>query len=100
MSVSVVSLAGRPGYRPDFRSIASARMRSARQNLGLSEAEFSAYLTDAVGWPVRAGTVARWEDGSMLPGDVLMVCQMASGSGTRKRLRSATRKPLPEATRT
>lgn len=74
-SASVTSLAGRPGYRADYGSLASERVRTARTNLRLNREGFAAYLTEMVGWGVTAGAVARWEAGDNVPpGDVLLAC--------------------------
>jgi hypothetical protein len=69
---SVISLAGRPGRRPDYRGLASSQIRAARESLRLSHEGFAAHLSEMVGWAVTAGHVARWEDGSVPPGDVLL----------------------------
>ena len=69
---SVISLAGRPGYRADFRGLASAQVRAAREKLRLDHEGFAAHLSEMVGWAVTPGVVARWEQGSVPPGDVLL----------------------------
>lgn len=71
---SVVSLAGRPGFRGDYAGMASDQVRRARGELGLDHQGFAAYLAGMVRWDVTAGAVARWEAASVPPGDVLMVC--------------------------
>jgi hypothetical protein len=69
---SVISLAGRPGYRADFRGLASAQVRASREKLGLDHEGFAARLSDMVGWLVTPGAAALWEQGSVPPGDVLL----------------------------
>ena len=44
---TVVSLAGRRGYRPDWASMASARLGSAREKLRMDHDAFAAYLSDS-----------------------------------------------------
>jgi hypothetical protein len=69
---SVTSLAGRAGYLPDYHGIAAGKVRDAREKLGMDRPGFAAYLSAAVGWQVMPGVVARWERGSIPPGDVLL----------------------------
>lgn len=69
---SVTSLTGRAGYRPDFRGLASAQVRAAREDLGLDREGFAAHLARLVGWSVTAGVVARWEHRVVPPGDILL----------------------------
>lgn len=69
---SVISLAGRPGYRADYRGLACAQIRTARAKLRLGHEGFAAYLSEMVGWEVPPGAVARWEQGSVPPGDILL----------------------------
>ena len=68
----MTSLAGRAGYRADYRGLASAQVRAARENLGLDTGQFAAWLSSAVGWQVMPGVVGRWEHGTAPPGDVLL----------------------------
>ena len=69
---NVTTLAGRAGYRADYRGLASAQIRAARQKLHLDREGFAAHLGEMVGWQVMPGVVARWEQGSIPPGDVLL----------------------------
>ena len=69
---SVTSLTSRAGYRPDFRSLAAQQVRQAREKLRLDHESFAAHLGEMVGWQVMPGVVARWEQGSIPPGDVLL----------------------------
>jgi hypothetical protein len=71
---SVISLAGRAGYRPDLGSRASAQVSAARGELHLSHEDFAAYLSERVSWAVAPGAVALWEQGSVPPGDILLAC--------------------------
>ena len=63
----VVSLAGRRGYRPDWASMASARLGSAREKLRMDHDAFAACLSDALGYPVEAYCLERWERGLVVP---------------------------------
>lgn len=72
---SVVSLGTHPGYRPDYKSLASQRLRAARENSGKNPAEFAAILTDAVGWRVGDAVLIRWEQGAKPPVDVLLAAE-------------------------
>jgi hypothetical protein len=71
---SVISLAGHAGYRAIFRGLASGQIRTAREKLQLDRSGFAAYLSERIGWDVTPGAVARWEQGSVPPGDVLVAC--------------------------
>lgn len=75
---SVTSIGSRAGYRPDFRGLASAQLRVAREKLGLDHEGFAAYLGGLVGWAVMPATVARWEDGAVPPGDVLLAAAISA----------------------
>ena len=59
----VVSLAGRRGYRPDFAGMAADRLGSARAKLRMDHDAFAARLSDALGYPVEAWCLERWERG-------------------------------------
>lgn len=74
----VVRLAGRAGYRADYRGLASSQVRAAREKLRMDHDGFAGYLSDAVGWPVMAGAVARWEDGATPPSDVYIAAAEAA----------------------
>lgn len=63
----VVSLAGRRGYRPDWASMASARLGSAREKLRMDYDAFADYLSDVLGCPVEAWRLERWERGLCPP---------------------------------
>jgi tetratricopeptide (TPR) repeat protein len=81
----VVSLAGRRGYRPDWASMASARLGFAREKLRMDHDAFAAHLSDALGYPVEAYCLERWERGLVVPpADVCMaadhVAQDAPGA--------------------
>ena len=54
---SIVSIGSRAGYRPDFRGLASAQLRVAREKLGLDHEGFASYLGGLVGWAVMPATV-------------------------------------------
>ena len=76
---TVVSLAGRRGYRPDWASMASARLGSAREKLRMDHDAFAAYLSDALGYPVEAYCLERWERGLVVPpADVCMAADHAA----------------------
>ena len=71
----VVSPASHPRYLADFRALASAQLAAARAVLGLTLGEFTALLTDALGWDVMPETVGAWETECAPPGDVLLFAQ-------------------------
>lgn len=74
----VVSIGSHADYRPDFRGLASAQLRVARETLGLDFEGFAAYLGGLVGWNVMPATVERWETGAVPPGDVLIAAAVAA----------------------
>ena len=76
---TVVSLSGRRGYRPDWASMASARLGSARAKLRMDHNAFAACLSDALGYPVEAYCLERWERGLVVPpADVCMAADHAA----------------------
>ena len=76
---TVVSLAGRRGYRPDWASMASARLGSAREKLRMDHDTFAACLSDALGYRVEAYCLERWERGLVVPpADVCMAADHAA----------------------
>ena len=76
---TVVSLAGRRGYRPDWASMASARLGSAREKLRMDHDAFAACLSDALGYRVEAYCLERWERGLVVPpADVCMAADHAA----------------------
>jgi hypothetical protein len=80
----VISLARHPGYRPDFRRLASAQVKAAREKLRLDPAGFAGYLSGMLGWDVRPGTVSRWEQGTGTPpGDVVLAAAVATQTDDR-----------------
>lgn len=80
-AANVVSIAKRGAHRLDFRSIASQRLRTAREKLGQDRASFAALLTGMLGWGVAETTLARWERGATPPGDVLLAAVTAEEGG-------------------
>jgi DNA-binding transcriptional regulator YiaG len=74
----VVSIRARANYRPDYKKLASGQVSAARAKLGLSHAEFAAYLGELLGWAVTPAAVERWEQGSIPPGDVLLAAAVAA----------------------
>jgi tetratricopeptide (TPR) repeat protein len=76
---TVVSLAGRRGYRPDWASMASARLGSAREKLRMDHDAFAAHLSDALGYQVEGYDLERWERGPVVPpADVCMAADHAA----------------------
>ena len=76
---TVVSLAGRRGYRPDWASMASARLGSAREKLRMDHDTFAACLSGALGYRVEAYCLERWERGVVVPpADVCMAADHAA----------------------
>jgi len=78
MGESVVSIGSHTGYQPDFRGLASSQVRAARERLHLDYEGFARYLGALVGWTVMPDTVARWEEGAVPPGDVVLAAAMAA----------------------
>jgi DNA-binding transcriptional regulator YiaG len=74
----VISLRTRTGYRPDYKRLAAEQVAAGRVRLGLSYAEFAAYLGDLLGWTVTPAAVERWEQGTTPPGDVLLAAAVAA----------------------
>lgn len=75
----VVSLAGSARYRPDYKSLASAQVRTARERLRLDRADFARHLAQAVGWQVRPEVIELWEQSvGTPPGDVVLACAVAA----------------------
>ncbi len=82
-AASVTSIGSRAAWHPDFKGLASAQLRAARDKLHLDHEGFAAYLGGLVGWQVMAGTVARWEEGAAVPpGDVLLAADAVTGGET------------------
>jgi DNA-binding transcriptional regulator YiaG len=78
---AVVSIRRHAGYHPDFKGLAAAHIRAARQKLGLDRPGFASYLSERIGWTVASATVGRWEQGATPPADVLLAAAAAeSGS--------------------
>jgi hypothetical protein len=77
-AADVVSIARRPGYQADYRGLACAQVRSAREKLGLSVDEFAEHLTDQLGWKVDAVVVSRWEQSAVPPGDVVLAAAVTA----------------------
>lgn len=78
VSAGVVSIGSHAAYRPDFRGLASGQVKVARERLHLDHDGFAAYLGRLLGWQVMPATVARWEDGAVPPGDVLIAAAVAA----------------------
>lgn len=70
----VVSIRAHASYRPDYSTLASSQVATARQKLGHTHAEFAEYLTKLLGWPVLESAVKRWETRKAPPGDALLAC--------------------------
>lgn len=75
----VVSIATRAAGRVGYKRLASAQVASARARLGMTTAEFAAYLTAEIGWLITAEYVAHWEDEDSPPGEVLLASAAAVG---------------------
>jgi Domain of unknown function (DUF5919) len=75
----VVSLRGRTGRQhADYKRLVAEQVAAGRAALGLSPAEFAAYLGDLLGWTVTPGAVERWEQAATTPGDVLLASAVAA----------------------
>jgi hypothetical protein len=77
-TADVVSITRRPGYQADYRGLACAQVRAAREKLGLSIEEFADHLTDQLGWKVDAHVVSRWEQSAVPPGDVVLAAAVTA----------------------
>jgi DNA-binding transcriptional regulator YiaG len=73
-AADVVSLTAHRSYQPDYKNLACARIRAAREQLGLDHDEFAEYLGNQLGRKVSAQLVKRWEQSNIPPGDVLIAC--------------------------
>jgi hypothetical protein len=79
-TADVVSIGSRRGYRPDYKGLASAHIRKARQKLDLDHEAFAAHMSNLVGWRITAAVAERWEQGANVPlGDVVMAAQDIAG---------------------
>jgi hypothetical protein len=79
-TADVVSIGSRGGYRPDYKGLASAYIRKARQKLDLDHEAFSAHMSNLVGWRITPAVEERWEQGANVPlGDVVLAAQDISG---------------------
>lgn len=76
-SADVISIGSRAAYRPDFKNIAAQHLRGTRERLGADRAAFAATLTALLGWPVSETALAKWERGTIPPGDVLLAVATA-----------------------
>ena len=78
----VVSLTARPSYQPDYRGLACAQVRGAREKLGLDHEEFAEHLGSMLGRKISAQLVNRWEQDNVPPGDVMLAAAVAAqGAG-------------------
>jgi hypothetical protein len=79
-AADVVRIGSRRGYKPDYKGLASAYIRKARQKLDLDHEAFAAHMSNLVGWRITAAVEERWEQGANVPlGDVVMAAQDISG---------------------
>jgi hypothetical protein len=79
-SANVISLTARGAYRPDFRGLASAQLRAAREKLNLDLEAFAECVTDMVGWDVDPDLISRWERGrGTPPGDAVLAARHLAG---------------------
>lgn len=78
---SVVSLSTHARYQPDWDHAANARLRAAREALGMDHAGFAAWLSKTLGRKVTAALEAAWESGSTPPGNVILACISLIGEG-------------------
>jgi tetratricopeptide (TPR) repeat protein len=75
----VISLAGRRGYQPDWAAMVSGRLRAARETVRLDHEAFASYLSGALGYPVEAYCLERWERGlAVPPADVCLAADHAA----------------------
>lgn len=90
---TVISLAGRRGYQPDWAGMVSGRLHAARDKLGMDHEAFAAYLSEALGYLVEAYCLERWERGvAVPPADVCLAADHAP-----QRTPEADLNPLPAA---
>ena len=93
----VISLAGRRSYRPDWASMASARLSTAREKLRLDHDAFAARLSDVLGYPVEAYCLERWERGLVVPpADVCMAADHVAQDVPATLLPGAAPGPCPD----
>jgi transcriptional regulator with XRE-family HTH domain len=79
-SAEVISLAARRASPPDFRGVASAQLRGAREKLGVEQEEFAELLSDMTGWDVDPDLIGPWEQGRGIPAaDVLLAARHLAG---------------------
>jgi hypothetical protein len=71
---SVISITAAAAHRAGFGSVASRQLAGKRRELDLDHDGFAAWLSGRVGWAVMPGALARWEQGSIPPAEVLMAC--------------------------
>ena len=76
---TVIGLAGRRGYQPDWAGMVSGRLRAAREKLGMDHEAFASYLSEALGYFVEAYCLERWERGvAVPPADVCLAADNAA----------------------
>jgi transcriptional regulator with XRE-family HTH domain len=85
----------REAYRPDYRQLASAQVRTARDKLGMTRRDFAARLSGVLGWNVTPEVLANWEQGSAPTGDVVLACAAITQDAPGAFLGIAQDVPLP-----
>lgn len=82
-SAEVVSISTAAVGRVGYKRFASGRVAAARQELGMSLAEFGDYLAGEVGYPVSAEAVRYWEEADSPPSEVFLAADVALGDTAR-----------------
>lgn len=78
----VVSIGTRHSWKPDFKALASQRLRQAREALGLDQSAFTTLMNGKVaGWSLNEAALARMERGTVAPPGDLLLAAVAAESG-------------------
>jgi hypothetical protein len=64
----------------DCREIASGRVSAAREHMGMDEGEFADALGEILEWFPTPQAVKGWERRATPPGDVLVACEILTGT--------------------
>lgn len=79
----IVSIGTRHSWKPDFKALASQRLRQAREALGLDQPAFTTLMNGSVtGWSLNETALTRMERGTVAPPGDLLLAAVAAESGT------------------
>lgn len=73
-SAEVVSIGIGGSHRPDYSSLASARVAEARRALSMDRRDFARHIREQTGWDVLPEGIEAWETDTEPPGSVLLAC--------------------------